>query len=690
MVTRRPSGWSPGGPRYLACGARVLLWLDWRWLGVVPARWSAPESDEGGGPLIQPVVAPSQRRRQACDDSPMRVAKSLLISAAILAIVPTSGCSRRGRLRRHPTVVPPEPVAAIAAPQFPIAHADLVVDLPPPRDDAPIPTDCCRGERACEGILRDPHAPKAQWACAANQLVGMGPSVTKRMLALLEAPDLGARARTAFVLARGRAPGSEVSDALLRELERGAQLAPDDAGSDEGRRTFAREVRVTFNWHRTYGSGGISTTGWKLCEVLRDGSHPGAAEQALDVLSYLASVRLPATPDPLAAHPDAPDAYSRLTAEVLYGVDCATVVGLRGVPVRDRRFLRAALPWLDDYGLEVRSEARAVVSDLATLTELPLLVRLLHEPGGGRALFRLGALGPGAASAAPDVRELLLTGDWDHRATAAQVLGSLGDGASAPALVSALSAPDFRVATEAATALGSLPVDDPTIAPHLIDVARHHWDGSTREAAARALRARGVPARRIGFVPLREQPSTTDEIAFEVTSGGHVLRLEHRARSAEVDGGAHEDDTRARGGEMVTARADLGDRVALGTVQRDPETGSLPRRNLVVVDKKSGARTVVWSDAYVEAVVEAPRGLFVVGTQRWDFGPRFCQVALLSRADLSLQPIAELPGGVLESTADDTGALIAVLGIGSGTGIAAFRVTGDGVVERVAVRGIGH
>ena len=123
------------------------------------------------------------------------------------------------------------------------------------------------------------------------------------------------------------------------------------------------------------------------------------------------------------------------------------------------------------------------------------------------AVETLGEVGPSAKAAVPQLIDLLAQGPWDLRERVAHALETIGDARTIPALTRALNAPDWRLNSESAMALGRLGGAATPSLPALRRLATSHWSARVRADAAKAVaRIRGdepIPPLRPGLDGLR-------------------------------------------------------------------------------------------------------------------------------------------------------------------------------------------
>jgi HEAT repeat protein len=141
---------------------------------------------------------------------------------------------------------------------------------------------------------------------------------------------------------------------------------------------------------------------------------------------------------------------------------------------------------------EMRRREPALAADVndaivrtRTKAAVPILVRALWGNPNPLSLERIAELREEGRSAGPEVARLLESSDWDLRDAAARVLGLIGYGDAADALIGALSnEDDWELVEAAAESLGRTHAL-PALAA-LDRIARSHWDKGTRETAKKA------------------------------------------------------------------------------------------------------------------------------------------------------------------------------------------------------------
>ena len=120
--------------------------------------------------------------------------------------------------------------------------------------------------------------------------------------------------------------------------------------------------------------------------------------------------------------------------------------------------------------------------------EVLALAARLERASAGEALGlqeRLQKVDPAARRAAvPALLERAKGASWDERAGCVRALGPVCDERCVPLLTEALLSPDWRVARDAAEALGRIGADARPALPALASVADSHWYPRVRTAAA--------------------------------------------------------------------------------------------------------------------------------------------------------------------------------------------------------------
>jgi HEAT repeat protein len=166
-----------------------------------------------------------------------------------------------------------------------------------------------------------------------------------------------------------------------------------------------------------------------------------------------------------------------------------SAIGALGVMSRAGRTAVPALRELaDGERADLAHAAALAIEAIGDAAAVPyMLARLERATGVDReaAVLAFARLGSSAKDAAPVLRQLLDSADWEARVQAAETLGWIGDREAIPALMAASGDADWKLAYAAADSLGRLEAEEARA--RLTEIAHSHWFPFVRQSAMAAL-----------------------------------------------------------------------------------------------------------------------------------------------------------------------------------------------------------
>jgi WD40 repeat protein/HEAT repeat protein len=362
-------------------------------------------------------------------------------------------------------------------------------------------------------LLRDDNFPEGR-KFALEALAGLGAEARPAAAALVEAlraRDLALRIQAAKVLAGVGPAAREVAQAPLLELLRSpddqvsaaaaaalVKVAPPTRGDVPG---LARDLRDPALAMRRYAVAALAELGHGAVEAVPDLAEAVTRDQAAEVRRLAVVALLKVQPDSKAAV----EAYTKALTDADVKVARQAAAALAQVG-QEGGALPGLLKALDHPDPEVHKSANEGLAKVRLdRTSVPLLRQALESKKPevrARIVAALGALGPDAAEAVPDLVRLLGAAKGAERARLMSALRKMGPAARAagPKLAELLKDEDKAVRFEACQALIDLQAEEveeaiPVLVKALqVESAEDKEALDTKESAKKSLAKVGKPA----------------------------------------------------------------------------------------------------------------------------------------------------------------------------------------------------